>query len=103
VGEIKWTLRARSDLKAIRDYIAVDNPNVALRVAGRIVSAVERLSDFAESGRVIPEFEESGVRELVVRPYRIAYRVDGDEIRIIKIHHSSRVLRLSDIEDEPTR
>jgi addiction module RelE/StbE family toxin len=101
VGQITWTVRARSDLKAIRDYIAADNPTAALAVARRLVASAERLSDFAQSGRVVPEHEGSAVRELVVRPYRIAYRVVDNEVRILKIHHSARMLRLSDIEESP--
>lgn len=49
------------------------------------------------------DHERSGVRELIVRPYRIAYRIVGSEIRILKIHHSARVLRLDDIEEPPRR
>jgi addiction module RelE/StbE family toxin len=101
VGKIRWTERAKSDLKAIRDYIAADNPRVALRVAARIVAATERLSDFGLSGRVVPEHQGADVRELIVRPYRIAYRSVGDEVRILKIHHSARMLQLSDIEERP--
>lgn len=101
MGQIRWTERARNDLKAIHEYIAADNPLVALRVATRIVTATERLADFALSGRVVPEHERSGVRELIVRPYRIAYRIAGSEVRILKIHHGARVLHLGDISDEP--
>jgi len=102
VPRIRWTARARNDLESIYGYIASDNPLVALRVAARIVSATERLSAFASSGRIVPEHEQSGVRELIIRPYRVAYRVVGEEIRILKIHHSARVLRLADIEDTPS-
>ncbi len=98
MGEIRWTARARSDLKAVYDYISADNALVALRVVSRIVSATERLSEYAQSGRVVPEYERSGVREVIVPPYRIAYRVVGAEVRILKVHHSARVLRLSDLD-----
>jgi len=62
-------------------------------------SATDRLREFPESGRIIPRFKRSGVREIVVRPYRIAYRVIGDEIRVQKVHHGARFLRLSDIRE----
>ena len=100
MGKVRWTNRARNDLQAIHEYIAVDNPTVAFRVVWRIASAAERLSRFSLSGRIVPEYESSGVRELVVRPYRIAYRLVGEDVRILKIHHGARVLRIQDIEDE---
>jgi toxin ParE1/3/4 len=98
VGEIRWTDRARKVLQAIHEYIAGDNPLVALRVSARIVAATERLVDLPESGRVVPEHQESGVREVIVRPYRIAYLVIGTEVRILKVHHGARILRLNDLE-----
>ena len=81
MGQVRWTARGRDDLVAVRDYIASENLLVALWVAARIVTATERLSDFALSGRVVPEHERSGVRELMVRQYRIAYRIVGSEVR----------------------
>ena len=100
MGQIRWTARAHSDLKAIREYIAADNATAALEVARRVVAATERLSQFALSGRAVPEYEVSGVRELIVRPYRIAYRIVDGEVRILKIHHGARILRLGDIEGD---
>jgi toxin ParE1/3/4 len=99
VGEIKWTSRAHNDLQAIYDFISLDNPAAALAVARRIVTSTERLAAFSESGRSVPEHQGSGVRELIVRPYRIAYRVVGSEVRILKVHHGARMLRFEDIED----
>lgn len=62
-------------------------------MVGRILGAAERLSDFPESGRRVPEFERSDLREVLLRPYRIVYRLAGrEEIHIITVHHGSRLL-----------
>ena len=50
-----WSPQALRDLEAIRDYIAVDSPRYAALVVERIVVGLERLRDFPESGRVLPE------------------------------------------------
>lgn len=41
----------------------------------------------------MPEFADPFVREVIRRPYRIVYRLVGsDEIHVLTIHHSARIL-----------
>ena len=88
-----WTPRARADLASIRAFIAQDSPYFADVVIGRILLATDRLERFPESGREVPEFPGSGLREIVHRPYRIVHRLVGeDEVHILTVHHSSRRL-----------
>jgi toxin ParE1/3/4 len=68
---------------------ARDNPRAAARVHAAIRAAVERLAahpNLGRTGRV------EGTRELMVTgaPYIIAYRLAGDQIRILSILHASR-------------
>ena len=87
---VRWTDQALEDLAAIREFIGQDSPNYASIVVARLLRAVERLSDFPESGRVVPEFERRSVREVVERPYRIFYRLVGErEIHILTVHHGA--------------
>jgi len=59
----------------------------------RLIAATGRLAQFPESGRAVPEFHNSHVREVIHPPYRIVYRLVGsDEIHVLTVHHSSRVL-----------
>jgi len=44
-------------------------------VVERIVQGVERLASFPESGRVVPERNDPQLREVIVRPYRVVYRL----------------------------
>lgn len=60
-------------------------------VVARLIRTVDRLRDFPNSGRVVPEFERQLVREIVERPYRIIYRlVRDDEVHILTIHHAAK-------------
>jgi len=54
-----------------------------MRLVVGLVSSAQRLRDFPESGRLIRRFAPAGVREIIVRPYRIAYRVVGDDVHIL--------------------
>lgn len=56
-----------------------------------MIAATERLVPFPESGRIVPEFETPAIREVVLRPYRIVYRLVGtDEIHVLTVHHGSQ-------------
>jgi plasmid stabilization system protein ParE len=88
---VLWTLQAREDLAAIRAFINQDSPHAASVVVARLVAATDRIAQFPESGRTVPEFESPSVREVIHHLYRIVYRlVDGDEIHILTVHHGAR-------------
>jgi toxin ParE1/3/4 len=91
VTVIRWTARARADLAAIRAFIEQDSPHYAAIVVSRLIAATDRLAVFPESGRAVPEFQSPVVREVILRPYRIVYRLaDDDEIHILTVHHASQ-------------
>ena len=88
-----WTEQARADLAAIHTFISQDSPHYAAVIVARLIAATERLVPFPESGRTVPEFETPQVREVVLRPYRIVYRLVGtDEIHVLTVHHGSQRL-----------
>ena len=85
---IRYTARARSDLESIFASIDQHSPSSAARVAQVIERSVAGLTDFPDIG---PE-SGLGTRVLLVArlPYRVFYRVRGDEIDILHIRHTSR-------------
>ena len=88
---LQWTERAQADLASIRAFIEADSSHYASVIVRRILHAVDRLHDFPQSGRVVPEYVDPAVREVVLRPYRIVYRiVSADEIHVLTVHHGAR-------------
>ena len=59
-------------------------------VARRIVAAVERLQAFPESGRIVPERNVPEIREVVVAPYRVVYRLRQGRVEIATVFRGSR-------------
>ena len=89
---IIWSPQALKDLESIRDYIAQDSVRYADLVVARIVSSVERLRSFPESGRVVPELNRQDIREVIVRPYRVVYRIRDGMVEIATVFRASRLL-----------
>jgi plasmid stabilization system protein ParE len=90
VTRLIWSPRAVADLDAIREHIAADSEQYAGLVVARLVAAPGRLLQFPESGRMVPEFGRPNIRELVIRPYRLVYRLRGDVVEIVTVFHAAR-------------
>ena len=93
MARLIWTEPALSDLEAVADYIALDNPAAACRVVERVFESVERLERFPNSGKRPLELPRTPYRELVVAPCRVFYRVEGDAVFVLHIMRAERLLR----------
>ncbi len=82
--------QAVDDLEAIREFIARDSQHYADLVVERLVTAVDILEQFPQSGRIVPEHARADLRELVRPPYRIVYRFAGDRVDILTVFRASR-------------
>jgi toxin ParE1/3/4 len=88
---VRLTPPARAQLLVAAAYIRADRPTAARDFRGRVDIALRRLVDFPESGRVIPEFDQLGFREVLVDSYRFFYRVQDDVIWVLGIWHDAQV------------
>lgn len=93
MAEIVFARSAWDDLDSITDYIALDSPRYAQEFSKRLIERIEQLYEFPNSGRVVPEFQNEDLRELIYGKYRIVYRNFIDEkIVILRIIHGSKLL-----------
>ena len=92
MARVVWTKQARSDLRAIRSFIAEDNPRNAKRFAAEIRTAVEALKRFPDLGAIVPEFDNPKIREIIKRVYRVIYRYQGRTIVVATVFHGARRL-----------
>jgi toxin ParE1/3/4 len=90
--EVIWAPTARFDLRELASYIAESRPNAAARFVQHVFQVVEHLADFPESGRIVPEFDDPHIREIVRRPCRIVYRIKSREriVEIARVWHAAR-------------
>ena len=91
--EIALSESAWNDLDSITDYIAQDSQRYAQEFGERTFDRIEQLKEFPYSGRIVPEFQNQELRELVMDKYRIVYRIYSSELIVItRITHGSKLL-----------
>lgn len=93
MAEVIWTKKAEKDLIAIHEFISIDSVFYANRFIRKLITRVDILKRFPESGHVVPEKEDFSIRELKEGNYRIFYQVEKNNIRVLRIHHSSRNIK----------
>jgi len=99
--KIVWTDKAIDDLDDIGHYIAIDSEKYAKIVVNRLFKAVDMLERHPRIGRVVPEFSNENIRELINGNYRIVYTIKNQfQIDILTVHHSARLLNDAVIPDE---
>lgn len=90
--QVKLSRSARSDIQDIVRYISIDGPDKALRFGRFLIQHTKSLGQFPARGRIVPEFEDETIREIIVRAYRVVYRVNHDQrsVEIIRFWHAHR-------------
>jgi len=89
---VVWSARALADVDAIASYIAADSSSYASTVVRKILSVTRTLVNFPSAGRMVPEFDDEGLREVFAYSYRIIYQVELDVVVIAAIIHGKRML-----------
>jgi len=92
--KVRWTDFALENLIAIGDYIEKDSYFYAQRVVNNLFDSVDILEQHPLAGKVVPEFNNRSLRELICGNYRIVYKLVSElDIDIITVHHSARLLK----------
>ena len=83
---------AQTDLADIVRYVAQHNSDAAARLGFELITRAESLANFPEIGRIVPEFRQPNLREIICRSYRIIYRLrrEDKQIQIVRFWHGAR-------------
>ena len=93
---VRWSEAAALDLEAIATYGAADSRLHAQQLVAKLKAKADSLARIPERGRIVPELAYFGIRtwrELVVRPYRIIYRIATDRVFVMAVLDGRRDLR----------
>ena len=90
--KVALSARALRDLEEIVRYIATDNPTAAIKFGTRLLEEAESIGVMPLAGRLVPEFKLPDIRERIFRSFRIVYRVEEKERRVVisRFWHGAR-------------
>lgn len=92
--KVNWTAQAINDINSVAEYIAQDSRHFAEIQVERFFSHVLILERKPLAGRIVPEFQDKKIREVIVGNYRIVYRIVSTlQVDILTVHHSARLLK----------
>lgn len=101
MAKLTWAEPALRQLEEIVEFIALDKPEAATRVAKTIFETTDNVERFKLLGRPIPEFPVAGYRQLWVRPCWIYYRlIAEDDIFILHIRRAESPFRIEFLNEE---
>jgi toxin ParE1/3/4 len=84
---VTYTIEAIADLDGIFDYIANHYPTISDAFQNRLHARIAR---WPESAREVSERPGVRVAPLIRYPYKVFYRVSGDTVEILHVHHAVR-------------
>mgnify|MGYP000096119233 CR=1 FL=1 len=98
--KITWSKQAIEDIYKIQEFYSSVATNFSLKLVDQIFEKEKLIANHPEIGRIVPEVNNSSVRELIFRNFRIIYLIfDTEQITIVTIHESSRPLSSKSIFD----
>ena len=81
------------DLEELRRWYARQGvPETGDRTLRRILDSIGLLAEQPGMGRVVPEFGQGSLRELIRPPFRIVYRREPGGVSVVRVWRSERLL-----------
>ena len=101
VTVVSFSDSAISDLEALKDWYAEQGaPDVGKKFVKDILDKVEALGGNPDMGRIVPEFDQPAIRELIHRPFRVVYRREPNKVSVVRVWRTERLLTLPPNQDE---
>ena len=88
--QVVWSPTALADVEAIASYISRDSTSYASAVVRKIIHSTRSLEKYPLAGRMVPEFDDTTIREVFVYSYRIVYRFENDRVTVAAVIHGKR-------------
>ena len=89
---LEWSNEALEDIELIATYIEKDSLYYAKSVVSKFFQKAESLKDFPNIGRVVPELNDTTIREVFVYSYRLIYKKYDNKVLVIAVVHGKRLL-----------
>ena len=88
--KLQFTSDAEADLIDIGDWIARDNPARSVSFIKEVQLSCMTLAMMPRAYPLVPRYEQFDIRKRNHGRYLIFYRINGDQIEILRVLHSAR-------------
>ena len=88
--KVVWSDAAARDLDDIIHWLEANYPGVGLGVEQRVRAVVAQIARWPDSMRRSTYRPDVRIAPLAPYPYKIFYRVRGDAVDILHLHHAAR-------------
>ena len=92
-----WTREAVEKLNEIEEFIGTDNPERAETFINHLIERGESILQNPKIGRAVSEILNPEIREIIVKKYRIVYRIKKEKIEILTVFEGHRLLRIDEL------
>jgi addiction module RelE/StbE family toxin len=92
IEKVIWTYDGLNSLEEIVSFISKDSVYYASNFIKNVLTRIDNLLDFPNIGRVVPEYNNPNIREIIYQNYRIVYRIKEKTVYIVLISHGSKLL-----------
>jgi plasmid stabilization system protein ParE len=92
---------AFTDLEDIKDYYKAQGvADIGNNFIKEIFTHIESLKTHPKIGRMVSEFNQSLIREIIHPPFRVVYIIEQKSIQIIRVWRSERLLKMPENQHE---
>lgn len=88
---VLFTPTGRTQFLDVIRFLKGESPKAARTFRKNVERSLQRLQQYPESGRILPEFPDIPFREVIVPPYRFFYRVQGKTVWIVAVWHGAQL------------
>ena len=86
--ELRWTIKALSDLARLHEFLASMNKSAAARTVQSLTDAPTSLLKNPRIGEKLEEFEPREVRRILAGSYEIRYEIQKSTIYVLRLWHT---------------
>ena len=107
MSSYRLSYEARQDYFDAFDFIAAHSPRAADKWEQKMLDAFEHLSEWPNTGRLLPEYAPDTVRFWIAEQYLVIYDPSSDPVEIIGVIHGAQdmapLIARRVVEHEPER
>jgi len=92
--KLVWSRRAQNDLIGVGEFISRHAPDSARKHVQLLVERAKQAAQFPQAGRIVPEYGQEALREIIEGNYRIVYEVNTTQktVTVLTVFEAHRLI-----------